>query len=58
MVVNGWRDCGGLKIWNSNERVVYQGGRGTRVLMVADQDVLAHMYVSRVVVKGMVSYRE
>ena len=34
--------------------MVYQGGRGTRVLVVADQDVLAHMYVSRVVVGGMV----
>ena len=40
----------------------YRGGRGTRVLVVADQDVLAHMYVSRVVVRGnvgvVVLYRE
>ena len=53
---------GGLKIWNSNYRVGYRGGRETRVLVMADQDVLAHMYVSRVVVRGMVGvvvlYRE
>ena len=40
----------------------YRGGGGTRVLAASDQDLLAHMYVSRVVVRGMVGvvvlYRE
>ena len=40
----------------------YRGERGTRVLLVVAQDILAHMYVSRVVVRGMVGvvllYRE
>ena len=40
----------------------YRGGGGTRVLVGSDQEVLADMYVYRVVVRGMVGvvvlYRE
>ena len=32
----------------------YRGIGGTRVLVASDQDVLAHIYVYRVVVRGRV----